>query len=207
MSKTKALIMSTAAACVAGALLLTAIPANASPAVKSTSKVATTRYSDLDVVDFLLFGRGPIAVAEPGVLTRFGITPVPNAPASAVSGALSQLQAVDPHFHANVTVLLQEHDPYAAQKGLANFTADLKTLVSKAKASGVSSAVASPDGENAVYTTNYYVVDNDIAQSFTAVTSFILAAEATAVWLTFYQHTTDGSAFDAQNAAQALAGL
>ncbi len=192
-----------------GLLTAGAMPAVASSPTTHTALVkqvsATPKYSDTDMVSLLLFGTGKAAQDRPDLLKTLGIKPNPNATPELISSALSQLKAVDKDFHQRVTVDAQAKDPYKAQAALAAFKSDVQAVVNQHTKASSASALAHPMlGENAFYTTNYFWVDNQVAQSVAGVTSFAVLAEAAAVFLFLYTHDDSFTAFDQASTAAAI---
>lgn len=190
-------------------ITLAAVPANAAPVAKASSSAAVaTKYSDLNVVEFLVFGVGPIAKDRPELLTKLNIPPVPEASLTVVKEVLAGLQSVDPAFHANVTVLAQARDPYKAERALKNFTADVAALAAKEKAAHASQSnlvSSSAVGNGAVWAFSNYIVSVQVAITAAAVVSVLAVVAALAVFL--YQHPEDTSPLVMQDYASSLGAL
>lgn len=95
---------------------------------KATSHL-TKVYDDNEVVTFLVFGQGPIAVDHKALAEKIRATAV-SMPLSltTVEPLTKALMSTDPDFHVVVTEGVQAHDPYAAQAALERLDRDLKSL-------------------------------------------------------------------------------
>ena len=191
-------------------ITLAALPANAAPAATASSSAAaaTTKYSDLNMVEFLVFGVGPIAKERPELLTKLNISSVPEASSTVIKEVLVGLQSVDPAFHANITVPAQAGDPYKAEHALKNFSADVAALAAKEKAAHASQSnlVSSrAAGNGSVWAFTNYVVSTQVAVTAAAAVSVLAVVAALAVFL--YQHPEDTSPLVMQGYASSLGAL
>lgn len=85
-------------------------------ATKANTKVASEKsYSDDDVVEFLVFGSGPIARSNPDVLKRLHLK---SAAVSTqhVQAATRAIVAADQNFNTHVTRAILSGNPYAVER-------------------------------------------------------------------------------------------
>jgi SdpC family antimicrobial peptide len=193
----------------AATVALAAVPANAAPAVGTRSSSETaTNYSDLNVVEFLVFGQGPITIDRPELLTELNISSVPQATPAVINEVLVGLQDVDPAFHMNVTIPAQAGDPYEAERALKNFSTDVAALAAKEKEAHASQPIlilSRAAGTGSVWAFTNYVVSTQVAVAAAAAVSVLAVALALAVLL--YEHPEDGSPLVMQNYASSLGSL
>ncbi|UAJ79155.1 hypothetical protein IT072_18420 [Leifsonia sp. ZF2019] len=192
---------------VSASLLGAAIPANAAPA-ESASVVEThgsnLQYSDRDVVDFLVFGRGEIAENKPELLEALNMTPVPDAPSSVTDQLLAEFMEEDPTFHEDVTVKAQAGDPYKAEESLKAFSDVVQAVAAKHQVSSNGSMI-STRANGSVWAFSNYVVSTQVAVAAAIAISVIGVVAALAVIA--YQRPGDDNAIVRQTYASAWAGL
>lgn len=180
-------------------------PSSGHPASVGSVVNHQLKYSDADVVDFLIFARGAIARDKPQLITTMNLRTVTDAPQSATTDALKDLLAVDPKFHENVTVKAQAGDPYLAQASLQAFAKDMYAVAAKNRvntnAVNANSRVTPNFGW--AYANWYVSVDNVVA--VTVAVSVAGAALAFVVWL--YQRPADSSAIADQRYAASWGSL
>lgn len=206
------LTLSTAAALVAGTTI-SATPATAAdsaPAARTAAAASASNalhYSDRDIVDFLVFGRGPIATEQPELLKNMNITTVKDAPASVTDQLLTDLKSVDPAFHDRVTVEAQAGDPYKAEASIKAFTADVQAVAAKyqvtQKTVRAASTAATANGQ--VYAFANYVISVQVAVAASLAVSVIGVVAALAVFA--YQKPGDSSAITREGYASSWAAL
>ncbi|MDN3478151.1 hypothetical protein QL987_05825 [Curtobacterium sp. APC 4022] len=203
--------LSTAAALVA-ATTISAAPATAAdtaPAARTVASATTgsLHYSDRDIVDFLVFGRGAIATEQPELLKQMNITTVAEAPASVTDRLLSDLESVDPAFHSRVTAEAQAGDPYKAEASIRAFSKDVEAVAARYQVSQktvrAASTAATANGQ--VYAFSNYVVSVQVALTASLAVSVIGVVAALAVFA--YQKPGDSSAIAREGYASSWASL
>ncbi|MFJ3385342.1 MULTISPECIES: hypothetical protein [unclassified Curtobacterium] len=204
--------LSTAAALVA-ATTISAAPAMAADSapeahvVASASASTALHYSDRDIVDFLVFGRGPIATEQPELLKSMNITTITEASASVTDRLLTDLKSVDPAFHDRVTAQAQAGDPYKAEASIKAFTEDISAVAAKyqvtQKTVRAASTAATANGQ--VYAFANYVVSVQVAVAASLAVSVIGVVAALAVFA--YQKPGDSSAIAREGYASSWASL
>lgn len=188
------------------AMVFSATPAQAAVgADASDAPSLTLRYSDLDVVDFLVFARGPIARDKPELVDQLNMTPVLDAPESVSQQVLTDLVSVDPDFHANVTAKAQANDPYEAEASLQNFTADVNAVAAKYKVAPGTLSRSKKAANGQVWAFSNYVVSVQVAVAAAVAVSVIGVIAALAVIA--YQRPGDSSGITAQKYAASWAAL
>ncbi|MGU3411738.1 hypothetical protein ACLBWP_16685 [Microbacterium sp. M1A1_1b] len=203
--------LSTTAALVAGTTVPAApATAAASPTVPRSAVSASAgalQYSDRDVVDFLVFGRGAIANEHPELLTNMGITTIAGAPASVTDQLLMDLKSVDPAFNKRVTAEAQAGDPYKAEASIKAFNGDVEAVAAKYQVTQktVRAVSSSATARGQVYAFANYVVSVQVAVAASLAVSVIGVVAALAVIA--YQKPSDSSAIARQDFANSWATL
>lgn len=194
----------------AASVALAASPAYAAPvnhvstSSALTASSANLRYSDRDVVDFLVFARGPIAKEKPELVEQLNMTPVLEAPTTVTDEVLAELLAEDPDFHDNVTVKAQAGDPYEAEEALTAFSRDVQAVAAKHQApTGLQVTAAASSGS--VWAFANYVLSVQVA--VTAAVAVSVAGVVAALVVIAYQRPGEDSAIVRQSYASALSGL
>ena len=192
---------------------LTASPAYADASTESptggSARAAATalpRYSDLDVVDFLVFARGPIANDKPQLVEQLNMTPVPEAPASVTDQILAELLAEDPGFHEHVTVKAQAGDPYKAEESLRAFSSVVQAVAAKHEApTGQQLAATAAAANGSVWAFANYVVSVQVA--LTAAIAVSVAGVVAALVVIAYQRPGESSDMVRESYASAWSRL
>jgi SdpC family antimicrobial peptide len=152
--------------------------------VLHTNTAAATRsaatYTDNDVVALLVFGSGPIAQKYPELAKTLNDqrTAASGTPAQ-IRSFTEQLLAVDPEFHADVTLGVQSNDPYASQQALARLDADITTWYKQQNVHFQKNTAAQPQG--AVWLRQTVVVATTVAGGWQAVVFTTVGGFAEAV--------------------------
>jgi SdpC family antimicrobial peptide len=198
--------LSVTAGLVSASLIWAAVPADASPpesASAVTAQSSDARYSDRDVVDFLVFGRGAIAESKPELVEAMNTTPVLDAPASITDQLLAEFLEADPAFHDNVTVKAQAGDPYRAEESLKAFADVVQVVAAKHQAPSKGQLTAVPAGD--VWAFSNYVVSTQVAVAAAVAVSVLGVVAALAVIA--YQRPGEETALVRQTYASKWAGL
>ncbi|KHK96037.1 hypothetical protein LK09_16945 [Microbacterium mangrovi] len=166
------------------------------------------KYSDADIVEFFLFGRGPAADDRPDLIESLGIVVQPEPNASTVSGIVRTLTTADPSFHERVTAQLQARDPYKAEAGMKAFASDLRGITATASASTGPRRLLTSKAVSSGWAVgqNYIALYNTAVVSVGFAVSVALVASIAGVVLAFYERPDDTSDLRQQQYAQALAG-
>jgi hypothetical protein len=178
-------------------------------AVPAAPSIGAVKYTDSDIVEFFVWGRGPAAVARPDLLATLGITPQSKPTPSVLATTVADFKAVDSHFHGGVTLALQAHDPYRTQSGIEEFSTDIQTLVAHSSPNSSPTIAAAsravPDGS--VYGSTNYLLFTQVAVSAALVLAVAGVVSIGVVFLAFYQKPADQSNLIAQTYADALSQL
>ncbi|GHG81160.1 sporulation delaying protein family toxin [Streptomyces griseocarneus] len=95
----------------------------------ATSK---TKYSDREVVSFLVFGRGKAADDNPALAKKIRDRRADSTVTEEqLSYLMGKLHKIDPAFHANVTEAVQAKDPFVVQEGMERLNDDLKKYIAE----------------------------------------------------------------------------
>jgi SdpC family antimicrobial peptide len=206
LSSTVMLIASSALVA-APAFAVEVAPPRHATATASTSAGDSLPYSDRDVVEFLVFGRGAIAADKPDLATSMGITPIPDAPAHVTDKLLADLMQVDPSFNSRVTVPAQAGDPYMAEASIKAFSADVQKVAAEYRVSEKTLRSASVAADNNGQVTGFanYVISTQVVVAAALAVSVLGVVAALVVFA--YQNPGDSSSLAREGYAAAWASL